>query len=174
MRKKKNRLLKLRFKHKFRAITLMELLIYLALFGVIFVSVLQFTLQVEENNRRSLNHNLLQKYSIYLNQHMAQAVDDTDSVDIAGSTFANSQGVLDLNPFAGGAITYRLTTGQLSINRGSGAVNITPSYLTIDNFTVERIRDSAGGDVGVKITVHMYSNFDSDVDNTLQTNYMFP
>lgn len=174
MRKKNSNLIKLRFKKKFRAITLMELLVYLALFGIIFISVLQFTLQVEENNRRSLNHNLLQKYSIFINQHIAQTIDDTDSIDTAGSTFDNPQGVLDLNLFGGSATTYTLSGGQLSVNRGSGAVDLTPSYLTIDNFFLEQIEDSEGNVIGVKANLHMYSNFDSDVDNTIETNFLLP
>lgn len=153
-------------------LTLTEVLIYLALFGAIFAIVLQFSLDIQESNNRSQKRAEIEKYSVFVDQHLADAFAESDAVSIPRTSFNNDQGELGLNTITGGSIDYSFVDEQLTVNRGGGETDLTPDYAEVTRFYLEQVLDEQGTTVGVRLDLDIQAKEDPEVTTSIETNYV--
>ncbi|GAB4158020.1 MAG: hypothetical protein Fur003_1760 [Candidatus Dojkabacteria bacterium] len=138
---------------KYKGITLIETLVYLGLFGIIFIMIIQFLFSVTDNNTLVQNRISVNRYKLYIFEHLTETFDQADSIDEANSLFNSDSGTLNLEDLNGEEFTYTINSGNLSFNRNGETTDITPNEIRISQFRPEAIRNSANEIIGTKITI---------------------
>ncbi len=152
------------------AITLVETIIYLAIFGVVFGSILQFMITVNEQNYRAEFKTNLGKSVLHMTEHFNDSIDLATDIEIASSTFASDNGVLRLN-YSGGTMRYSLNGGRLYFERNAEVFFLTPPRFAIDQFFLEEVHDDDANLIGVRMTMHIYSRDDQTAEETIVTSF---
>jgi type II secretory pathway pseudopilin PulG len=136
----------------FRAITLIETILYLALFGLIFTSIFQFVFNIQDGNQQALTLEILEKNRIFLSQHFKDSFTNSLQIDTNQSTFNDDNGVIRLNNGPEYKI-YALDNGRLQYSE-SGTVNyVTPSDTNILSFYLTPLQHVDGTVVAVDINL---------------------
>ncbi|MFW5702685.1 MAG: PulJ/GspJ family protein [Candidatus Dojkabacteria bacterium] len=158
---------------RIKGLTLTEVLVYLAVFGAIFAVVLQFALDIQESNNRSLERAQLEKYSVFLDQHLEESFADSVVVDVAASQFEIDSGALALSTADNETILYETVSDYLQISRGGAPPELlTPNYVQIDSFYLEQILGREDEIVGVRLRLEMRAQQDEQVSSVIETNYL--
>lgn len=141
-----------------KGITLIEVIVYLAIFGIFFTTIMQFYFSLSEYNRLASERSELQKSIILIDQHLNQSIKEADSIDDANSLFNNPDGILRFT-LAGGYYEYNIINSRLNFdNNGTDFYLIDPQQV-INSFTVSAVEDSDEEIVGVKIVLEIsYAN----------------
>lgn len=139
-----------------KALTLIEVILYLALFGMFFIVVIRFTLSTSEYNRIATERILLDESSIFVSSHVIDSIEKSTSIDINNSIFSNDSGRLRLIT-PSGYINYLIVSNRLSIdNNGTSSFLIAPR-VGISKFFVEPIYKKDLITVnGVRVTIRIY------------------
>ncbi|MFQ5492694.1 MAG: hypothetical protein ACE5DX_00850 [Candidatus Dojkabacteria bacterium] len=154
-----------------KGITLIESLVYLAVFGVMFFAVMQFVFTVIDSNRRANSINEIDKAAIFINQHINDSFDTASSVNTGLSTFDDNNGVLRLN-VTGGYIEYNLDSDRLNFdNNGVTSSYLSPLGLELSSFFVEQIQDKESNVIGARITTTVIAPKETDISKTITTSY---
>ncbi len=162
----------MKIKGNTKGITLLEMLIYLGLFTIIFTTIVTFVLTVAQANQLANRRKGIEKTLIFVNEHLADSFTKVNSVDTANSTFLNNTGVLRLLPSTG-YLEYKVVNGKLNFTNASGISNdITTNEFTVNKFYLEEVKNTAGTTVGVKLTFQITS-VNNNTTDTIQTLYTF-
>lgn len=159
-------------KQKYKGITLIEVVVYLALFALIFVGVVQFLIAVADNNTFTQNRIEIDRYKIYLYQHLEESLDWASQVDGVSSTFDSDNGVLvlkDTSVVPEETLTYSLNSGKVEVNRGGVILPVTPANVTVSKLRFEDLLDNQGNVVGVVVTTDFSLNNSSVAENITHT-----
>ncbi|MEI7578474.1 MAG: hypothetical protein WCJ58_00365 [bacterium] len=131
------------FKKKLKAITLVETIIYLALFAIIFTAIIQFVLSIQESNLKVNTDNTLAKQKIFITEHLEDSFRNTSGIDTAQSAFDSDQGRIYLTTSTIFK-TYYLENNRL-IFSANGQINpITPDTMNVTKFHLTKINDLQG------------------------------
>ncbi len=122
--------------------SLLEFLIYIALFGVILVAVTRFSLDFLSASAKASAMEQVQRNGRFALDRVALEVREAASVAVASSDFGINPGTLTLS--TGYASTdptvIAISGGALTIKQGSGPVlPLTDSKVTVSNFTLENL-----------------------------------
>ena len=161
-----------------RGITLMELVIYLALLGLIGTAVVRFTLGVSNARNKNYAVQTVQNHGRTMLELVSARIRRATSVNTASSTFDVHPGVLTLNMAESAVhptvIDLTEDQGRLRITEGTNApLIVSPETLTITNLTFTNLTStSLRENIRVVFTVG-YDNDSGDVhfnaDQTFQT-----
>lgn len=163
-----------RLRRKVAAATLLEMIVYVALFGVIFISVVEFTLTMQEYDQNAVYYNDLERSAVFVNQHIRQTFRQGKLIKPATSVFDNDNGQLVLTSTNNIDITYKLVNGELMINRSSVDNPITPSSIRVTKLRFTKIVDSEGKEVGTEIEYRLELKQEPQVNKIYKTNYVLP
>ncbi len=155
---------------KNRGVTLVEMLVYLALFGLIFLSIIEFALTISEGNRVAGRRMEIEKTVIFATQHLEDTFGKAVSIDEVNSTFDSAAGKLRLNLDAGYA-EYNIASGRLNFDNSGETNFLSSSDYVIDQFYLERILRRNGTLQGVRLTLQISSVKDVSVTTTVITSY---
>ena len=108
---------------KLKGITLVETLVYLALFGIIFTVMVEFSISIAQSNRSAELRQHLDRAKTFIIEHIDNSFLDTNSIDLNNSVFNNDQGKVRLNNL--GYFEYYLENGVLKFNN-TGTVYFEP------------------------------------------------
>lgn len=147
---------------KFNAVTLLESIIYLALFGAIFLVIIQFAFSIGDTNKTSDLSNEIHRASIFLQEHLFESFKTALAIDTAMSQFEDDKGVLRLTTPTG-FIEYTTSNGILSVNRDNVVSPITNANLNVERFNITRINDSEGNAVAAEIEIRISATKDDNV-----------
>lgn len=142
---------------KLPGLTLIEVLMYLFIFGVIFGSVIFFFFDINDITRESQENVNLDRYNTFVSLHLKESIKYADSINGATSVFDNDNGRLVLNT-SSGQITYELDQAALEVTRTT-TTNLTPPGIEVDSFNLVRILDDEDMLRGLKL------NFTLSTDN---------
>jgi hypothetical protein len=159
-------------KNNLNAITLVESVLYLALFGIFFVIVIQFAFSIGQQNTKSELDNTLNRGIIFINEHLNDDFINALSEDSALSTFGNDNGVLRLNMPASKYAQYSISSGRLQFSDNGTTYFLTPLELTVNQFLLTRINNAAGTSVGAQLTLTMSSTKYTEITDTYSTSYV--
>jgi hypothetical protein len=157
-------------KLKVRATTLIETLIYIGLFGIIFGAILQFTLMISESSQNAEYRNELDRATILVTEHLSESFDTFDSIDLNNSFFYQDNGKIKLIK-GSNSYSYSILNNRLRFDR-NGVINylINPN-VNIQSFYLERITAADSTITGVRVKITLYSVKKPTLTKTVQTNY---
>ncbi len=158
-----------------KGITLIEILLYLAIFAIFFFGIIQFFFYLEDSNQLSGETLKIDRSIIFLTQHFEDSFNtytsiDTDITD-EETRFNDGDGdyVDDMLVLDPGDKKYYVVDNKLLF---SGA-NLTRSDLKIDQFKLERIEDTSNNLIGVEVTIGITSIANSDVRKDFTNSFLF-
>lgn len=158
-------------RNKFKAMTLVELVVYLALFGVIFLSIMQFVMATNQNNDTARGRNLIEKNTVFILRHLEQAFSSVQSIDEINSIFDIDQGKLVLNT-NDGIKQYQLSGTKLEYNYGGSDFDLVQPGFEITSFKIEKILNNDDQLVGVIISITMDSINLINVSKNISTSFL--
>lgn len=148
--------------------TLVEVLVYLGLFALVFVVFIRLFWYVTENNQRANYRIELTRSAVFVHEHLETAVASPNKIDKDSSVFDSDEGKLVLTDGLN-TLEYILANGVLYVQSGGTAIAITSSRHTVEKFYLECIADNVGGCEGVRVETrfspikmpNMYFYFDT-------------
>lgn len=149
-------------RNKLKGVTLVETMLYIGLFSIIIIIVLNFMLSTQEATQRTDNRAQLTRSSDFVSQHINYSFNKILSVDKITSVFNNSQGVLSLK-FPDGNKQYTLLNSRVYFDN----TPITPTNISVTEFKVEPIYKGTDTIVGIRTEIIFVSNKDSKISETL-------
>lgn len=157
-------------KKTYEGLTLVETILYLALFAIIFFTVMQFVLAIGENNRRAMARSRVETSQIFVLEHLQESFAVAESVNDVGSLFDDDSGVLLLN-LPSGSRQYSLNNGRIMYESGGVSVPLTAPDVVVSRFYLEEVLNAASATVGVRFTI-VITTEEADAIETIVTAYI--
>ncbi len=153
------------------ALTLVEVIVYLGLFAILFTSIISFTINVSSINQESLQRLEVSQQIMFVSEHIGDSVLQSLGINTAETIFSTQPGLLYLDT-PSGYITYRVDTldNRLVVNRDGTQNFLTSERYSITDFIIEPINSHAGEKSGFKISFTITSK-NSNVSNTFEYSY---
>ncbi|HRN86411.1 MAG TPA: prepilin-type N-terminal cleavage/methylation domain-containing protein [Candidatus Dojkabacteria bacterium] len=162
-------------KKKLKGMTLIEVLLYLAIFGMFFVVIINYFFFVQDNNQLSGEALKIDRGVILLSQHFEDSFERTSS--IGGSTiFNNNNGALYLTGPSNINYTvsdFATSDARLQFFDGAITKQITRNDVEVTKFLLEEILDNSDTNIGVEITVGIRSKSDTSISTEFTNSYIF-
>lgn len=144
--------------------TLLEILIYFAIVGIVLLAAMNFSIQIFNTGAVSENLNELNTNLQFLTEKIVGEIQTAQRVAINQSVFNNDQGTLALNvlPASDSPTIFDFDNGNLTMKEGSGAaVRLNSDIITVDILRFTRLTYAKSPDqIIIDITI---SNNDSDI-----------
>lgn len=153
-------------KSKLKGITLVESLVYIGLFSIIIIMILNFMLTTQEGTLRNIRKSNLHHSSTLIVQHFEESFDTVLSVNETNSIFDNDNGRLELL-FDTGLKQYTLVNSRLYFD----TVAITPPSLSITKFNLTPVYQGGTDILGIILSLDLVSNKDNSL--TEEINMLF-
>lgn len=157
---------------RLKAFTLVETILYLALFNVIFFSVITWAIALTQSNRNAEYKNAVEKNAIFLSEHLKDTFQKGISVDQANSTFNVPNGKVRIVN-ASGYMEYFTTSNKLVVTNGTGTFDLTDKFVNITNFTVSPVIVPPNTVVGANITITITAEKFPTLTKTIQSYYAY-
>lgn len=143
---------------KLKGITLVETLVYLVLFGLIFTSIMQYIFTVGDNNQKADFRKELEKETILINQHINDTFLQGTYIEAANTAFINNNGKIRVVNAIGQTIDYYLNNNRLIVNRNGITSYLTGQDFYVNKFYIEQIQKTGSSTVtGAKITFEIWA-----------------
>ncbi len=153
-----------------KGVSLIETILYLALFAIIFTSVVSFMLAVSENNRIAKARNRVESSMIFVTEHISESFDLATSIDVDETVFEDSSGVLTLVT-PSGLVEYSVDSGRLMYNSGGSSTPLTIPDIVVTNCYLEQVLDKTSEVVGIRITFGIEYD-DGEATEEIITSYL--
>lgn len=144
--------------------TLLEILIYFAILGIVLLAALSFSIQIFNTGAVSKNLNELGNNLQFITEKITDAIQTAQSVNDASSVFNNDQGTLALNviPQSDSPTIFSISNGDLFMAQGSNPeVQLNSSLVDVDILRFKKLTYAKSPDqIVIDITI---SNNDADV-----------
>lgn len=155
-----------------KALTLLEVLVYLGVFGIIFFVMVQTVYYLQTANRRTTELLKLDRSIIFVTEHINDSIKSSFSIDPdIGSGGSSEFGVADGVLYVNQTSTYKqysISSGRLAYDdNGTGTTLLTRSDNTLSVFSIEEIIDDAANIIGVQITITINSKVYTDISKTV-------
>lgn len=145
------------FDNRYQGMTLLEIVIYLAVFSLVFLSMIGFLFSFEDGIHNAQSRFQATTSEQFLTDHLTNSIRKADSVNLTTTVFENNNGVLQLhfNDSAGDYETkYTLVNGTIYYTKvGGDPVAITPNSMNITKLFFIRINDENSKLVGTSIDI---------------------
>jgi competence protein ComGC len=155
-----------------KAFTLVETLLYLALFNVVFLSVIGFTIAITQNNRVAEYRNAVDKNTIFVTQHLQDAFSHANAVDAANSVYDTDNGRIRLIQ-ATGYKEYFIENNTLKVTNGLSTYDLSDALASVSKLRVETVLSPTGSQTGARITLRFVSKKYDTVSKEVSTYYDF-
>jgi len=156
---------------KLKAITLVESTIYLALFGIMFIAIMQFVITMRDNNRVAIEKVDLERVVIFLTNHISDTTKNATSIDETNSIFAQNDGKLiiikDENTYE-----YKLENGSLIYTDNSTPIMILDPDYKVTRFYLEKIYNNQNSLLGTRLELTVESIKTSKNFKAIRTSYI--
>lgn len=145
--------------------TLVEVILYLALFALFFVVMINFFFYLEDSNQLSGETLKIDRSVIYLSQHFEESVSIADSITDPDLTSG-------LELIGDSTMTYSVPTDKLIFEDDSTPFQLTRDDLEVTNFSLEEIMDNSDTVIiGIEITVGIRSRSDNSISREFTNSY---
>jgi hypothetical protein len=155
---------------KIQALSLIETTIYLALFSLIFTTIVQFSLSVAESNQNADYRNELERTAIFLDENFSRGFLNSSELLSDNSTFYNDSGKLYLSG-SNGTLIYTLSSSFIKLNRNGDINNLNNPMTVISKFYLEKVLAPDLSIAGVRVTINLQSQKKSSITKTFQSYY---
>lgn len=137
-------------------------MLYIGLFSVIIIIVLNFMLATQEASMRNTRRGNLNQSSEFITQHINYSFDKAISINEINSTLNNDNGVLELQ-FSDGYKQYSILNNTLYFD----TIPITPPTIIVSNFFLEPMYDNSGSLIAIRTSILLISEGDTDLTDTI-------
>lgn len=137
-------------------------MLYIGLFSIIIIIVLNFMLSTQEATQRTDTRTQLSRVSQFVSQHINYSFNKVISVNSSDSVFNNPQGVLSLD-FSDGNKQYIVQDSRIYFDN----TPITPTTVSITEFIVEPVYKGIDTIVGIKTEITVVSKRDPSITETI-------
>lgn len=148
--------------NRLKGVTLVETMLYIGIFSVIIVIIINFMLSTQEATRRNNIESSFQRTSSFISQHLDDSFNSITSINESSSVFNNEQGVLDLLSSTGNK-RYNISNSRLLFNN----IPITPTDISVTSFLLTPIYKDPSSLIGVKISIILNSKKDTSLSQTI-------
>jgi len=156
---------------KLKAITLVESTIYLALFGIMFIAIMQFVITMRDNNRVAIEKVDLERVVIFLTNHISDTTKNATSIDEANSVFALNDGKLRIIK-EGNNYEYKLENGSLIYTDNTTPIMILDPDYKVTRFYLEKIYNNQNSLLGTRLELTVESIKTSKNFKAIRTSYI--
>ena len=141
-----------KFYKKLKALSLVETVIYLALFGIVFTGIIDFSINVSQNFQAAEGLTQTEKTKIFIFEHFQDSFNSSLTIDTVNSIFNNDSGKLRITNKTG-YLEYSILNNDLlfSVN-GSANSSLTNSRVDVTRFFLEEVKVK-NVTYGVRITM---------------------
>ena len=145
--------------HTESGITLFEVLLYVALFGLIFVTILQYATTITQFNRTARERTVLGKQILFVDEHIRDTVARSMQIQESQSIFNANMGTIQLDSGVG-IFRYLVSDGRLLFFEDSDAESITDPSCRVTRFYLEPVMNDVDELMGfrLQLTVEMQSD----------------
>lgn len=150
-----------------KAITLVEILIYLALFGVVFTIIVQFYIGVTQTNKYAEDEIDISNDILFIQSHLASSEFEAVSINETESIMGDDIGSVRFT-FDSGYVDYYLQNGNLLVDRDGNVTQLSNNTLTVNQFRIDPIRIE-GSIVSAIISLQLESNVNSIIKSSSYT-----
>lgn len=161
---------KLVSKKNIKAFTLVEVILYIGLFGFIFTTIISFFLVTDEFNKNDKYQIDVAKSAIFVMEHLEESFKNTKSVDSVNSTFDNDNGVLTLVRDDNSTIRYSVSNNRI-IALTSTSNFISPGDMIINKFRFVRVVEN-GITRGVRFELGIASTKSNRINKNIVYTYV--
>lgn len=131
--------------------TLVELILYLALFSVIILSMVQFFVFVSNKNVDARNRIELSRNVIFVREHFTQVERSITGFNDGSSVYDSDSGRVVFTT-SNGDVSYTRSGGDIIYNRGTD-ITLTPDGVVVQKFRATKHVDTDSNTVGVTISI---------------------
>lgn len=126
---------------KYKGITLIESTVYLGIFAMLFLAMMQFYFTIGTSNQRSSAQTTLQKNKIFLSEHTELTIRDSDGLDVANSIIETDSSSVRFHQ-GDSYVEYYVIDGVLYLDDGNVATRLTPPTVEVERFRADLTQDS--------------------------------
>lgn len=155
-----------------RAFTLIETILYLALFNVIFFSIITWAIAITQNNRSAEYKNAIEKNAIFISEHLQDSFRKGLTIDEANSIFNDTNGKVRVN-FTSGYFEYSRNGGMLQGTNGTSTFELIDKFVQITDFNVSPVIVQPNTIVGARITISLSAVKYPNLTKTIESYYAF-
>jgi hypothetical protein len=159
-------------KHKANAMTLVETLVYLVLFGVIFVAIMQFVISTRKNDDIAGQRNELEKAVLFIVNHLDDSFSQANGVINANTVFNSNTGKIRLQ-LATKYVEYNITGSKLHFSDNGTDYPLLDVDYQIDKFYLEQILNNDNVLMGVRCEIQVTSIRNPTITKDFRTSFMF-
>lgn len=128
-------------KSKVKAFTLVEVILYVGLFGFIFTTIISFFLVTDEFNKNDKYQIDVAKSALFVVEHLEETFNNAKSIDIANSTFDNNIGILTVVKDDNSTVRYSVSNNRIIVLTSTSNF-ISPVDIVINKFRFEQVIDN--------------------------------
>jgi type II secretory pathway component PulJ len=151
--------------------TLVEAIIYLGIFSLIFTVIVQFSLITAENGRISLTRKELGELILLVNASLKESFANASSIDLANTTLSSDNGQITLNLNPSGNIRYTIQNSRIQVTRSSVSNDISTADFACNRFRVSSILNETLT-IGAIIEITCVSVKFPQVNSEFRSNYL--
>lgn len=154
-----------------KALTLIEVVTYLALFAFIFVTIIQFVITVKQTNDHALARSNIERAVIFVLNHFNSSFSTTNFIIESDSSFNIDNGVLKLEA-VDKQFFYSLDQAQIIFRDNGENHVITDSMYSVTKLYFEKILNNDLVPVGVRVTINIEDNKNNSISKEITTSYL--
>ena len=144
--------------NKLKGLTLLETLVYVALFSIILFVIINFVLGTQESTRRNSQRSSVYQSAQFLKQHLDYSFQKVILVNEGGSVLNNDNGKLTL-VFSDTSKSYTILNNRIYFND----IAITPKNISATKLHFEPIYSKKGVIMAIKVSTKLVSKKDPKI-----------
>ncbi len=172
MKNKMKKFLEKLSKRKYRGVSLVEALVYLAILASVFTVIFEFAIIISDANRTEEIDLDMQTNKVLIVENLEEAFISASSIDEVNSVFNTGNDILIINDETG-TYSFYLVNGKLVVDNHGSINNLVSSQFWVNNYTVSPIYDHLDVISGVEVNLTYYSTRDSNKTLTLQRTFTY-
>ncbi len=153
-----------------KALTLVETVIYMALFSFLMMMVMQFVFIVDKANDTGFKKNELERSVVFISQHLKESFNSSNGIDEINTLINDNNGVLTLN-HNGSQIKYSIDGQKIMVTRGTNTNYITTGDYVVEQFLLEPVLNTDGSLEGLKVTIKITDKKDEAISRSFSSYY---
>jgi hypothetical protein len=125
---------------KLKAITLTETVVYISIFSIFMLTLMQFFLSIQVSQDKVYKELELEMNRIFVTNYLEETVQYNFAIDTENSAFDETSSV---GVFQNGqeSLTYKIISGTLVIESSNGITGLTNNKAIVQTFSLEPILD---------------------------------
>lgn len=149
-------------RNRLKGLTLIETMLYIGLFSIIILMVLNFMLSTQESTQKNNRRGRVYKSAEFIVQHINYSFNKALIVNEENSVFGTDIGILELQ-FADASKRYTVSNATLYFDD----TPITPSNISVTQFSLTPMYNGVTTPIAVKIDIRLVSEEDISITDTI-------